>query len=271
MAKYMSSSWGEIRGKLGDAVGGRARGGISTVRINTIGKHMGTEKAVLEAGKDESKREEITIRQFNQTHIAMTPVTIIAYKYCKSLMFKVWEPFARNCPLTGANLFTKRNVARLCDSLPDKTKFYSQTNMPDLSKIMLTEGNLESADITSASYSQQNCEISVTWYPLHLSNGTPEDDVCLAAIYWKIPESKNWYPDFNPCKTLRVWSPEYRQTSNDFTSLAKRHDGTAKLKLGEPDTLFLDMENSQLVVFLFLHNKSEGYSKSSSLKVNVID
>lgn len=226
MAIYDNSAWGEIHGKLGDAVGGKSRGGIKTIRMNVVGKHMGTEEAVLEADKDESKRADINIKQFNQTHIAMAPITTIAYKFCKNLIFKVWEPATKGKPLTGANLFTKVNVARLCDSIPDKTKFYSPTNAPDLSKIILTDGRLEPAFIKSAVLSDKTSEITVTWEPRNFSTGSPDDEVFLSAIYWKIPDSDKWYPDFDPCRTMIMWT-------NDFTPLAKRQHGTAVLKFSE--------------------------------------
>lgn len=265
MAKYMASPWGRVRGKLGDVVGGRSKGGIDTIRMNTVGKHRGTEQAVLEADKDESKRKDINIKQFNQTHIAMAPLTTIAYQFSKRLMFEVWEPLVGNRPITGANLFTKINVARLCSSIPDRTKFYSPANAPDISSILLTDGRLEPAEIFSAKLSIENSEITVNWKPGNFSNGEPDDNVSLSAVYWKIPESKKWYPDFKPCRTMMVWNPEFKK--GIFDSLAKRQDGTAKLKLANPDIKLLDMQDAQLVVFLFLYNDKDAYSRSSSYKL----
>lgn len=256
MAKYYGSSWGVLVGKLGDAVGTHARGGLRTVRAYRKVIPSGSWLA-LETGKVDKRG--LNIGQCNQENIVFGFLGHLTSKVKSSLIYPVWDPLTKRHHryMSGFSLFMKHNATTLYNSLPDVHKFYGIDNLPDLSKLQLSTGVLEGADIADAHYDIDSGKVMVKWAPECFLNGRADDLVHLFVLHWSFPVSKesSFLPVREPWRTMKVWGSAKHP-------VGKRVDGCGSISISP----CLNMAEN-FVVYLFFSRFRVGYSPSSSYKL----
>lgn len=222
--KYMASPWGTIRGKLGRTVG-VVRKGRPYIRALVKPKNPKTNK---------------------QTHIRKAVWGVLGYvarTNLSSFIWPIWEKICkkRRLAMTGTNLFTKVNVGRLQNSIPELDKASGPNNLPDYTRMCVSMGNLEPCcRIDSAFYDKETGKITIKWHEKTYGNGTPDDNVYVG-VYQK-PEKKRPFGEFSILETD-----------------AKREDGSITVDFsGSLDPLL----HTGLCVYLFFYNKKIGYSPS---------
>ncbi|MDI6839501.1 MAG: hypothetical protein QMD71_01380 [bacterium] len=157
----------------------------------------------------------------------------------------------------------KFNASTLYQSIPYKDKFYGPNNMPDIKTIQISCGILETSQILKATYTKHSGKIEVHWDPIIRQNGKPDDNAFIVTIYWKIKESKEWYPDLKPWRTLKLWG-------DAINPVAKRRDGQASVYLNNPPSSVYLNDSTNFIIYLFFHNPKTGYSPSVACKTDII-
>ncbi len=253
MAKYFNSSWGEIRGKLGEAVGSAYRGiGIVKAYRRHYNHSYDSIEWLSQFTEKEVNKEKIKVAQINVKFV-FGLLNYIVHQYYETLIIPIWDLICKNCryrKLTGANLFIKLNYRYIYKSIPEPDEIYGSENMPDLRGLLLSDGDLEETKITSANYNKESGKLIVRWEPVCYLNGKLDDFVYIAAIYFPPPLLKNWLPESKSWESIRLWG-------DAINPVAKRGDGEAVIFIGK------GLNPKYGVAFLFFKNKTH-YSPSES-------
>jgi len=136
------------------------------------------------------------------------------------------------------------------------TELISPSNMPDLSKLIITEGNIYEPPyscVKKVNYNPLTGILYMEWETTTFRNGKPSDDAYIVAIYWKPPiinSHYNW-DSLRPWATMQTWNSD---------AGTKRDDGHTIIKLGKI------LNPNYLTSFLFFRN-GESYQRSISAKV----
>ena len=222
MAKYIGSPWGEIRGKLDDAVGGVWKG-IKWVRVRVLPTQLGTlEKYyLLKADPPGISPEQFSFPQFNIRRLVFQLLGTLGRMNKGNMILPVWERLAkmRNYALTGINLFVKTSAGLLWHSIPDPSIEYDiTTNKPDLDLMKVSDGDLEgTTTITDVRYATATGILTVTFDSTIYKNGKDDDDVYVMAYREPIVDA--------------TWRANGYLYGNAITSLATRTAGTASITL----------------------------------------
>ncbi len=261
MAKYYNSPWGEIRGTLCKITASRARGAICYIKAWTKTKVPGSKEQILKAKRGEIDMSELSPKQTNIARIGVGMSAKIATKILNSIIYPAWEPLTRGTKLTGRTLFIKRNASELYWSIPNQNEFYSHKNKPDIKQIKLTTGILEETKITHASYDPKTGELKVEWNNHCFNNGNQDDDAYIFAIHWKIKKTKDWTPDFEPWKTIKIWG-------DAINPIAKRKDEKGVICIEKE--LKTDPE-TQFIAYLSFKSTSpkQVFSESESSQITI--
>ncbi|MCK4352026.1 hypothetical protein KAW65_01315 [candidate division WOR-3 bacterium] len=222
MAKYINSPWGMIIGKLFNVIGSSYKG-RPYLRGFTKPKQKGTKQRLIQAIKGEIKSNELDPQQINIKLGVFGPLSMIIKENMSNLIYPVWEPMAKGKCLTGGNLFMKTNITPLYFSIPDKNKFFSPKNKPDLKQILITDGILEPAEIIYAAYDKKSKIVMLKWNTKTYLQGKPDDNAHIFIIYWQL-KTINKLPDPEKWKDIKLWG-------DARISVAKREDGKASITL----------------------------------------
>ena len=249
---YKPILYDEIKGKVGNVVFYKKNGKM-VVRILST-KYKDKPRLIDKAIKDNITQDEI--RQLNH-RIVFGLLDWLYRKKLKPLIEPAWEKLCRHKKLgmTGRNLFTNYN-SEIHYSIPVDTELISPYNIPDLSRLIITEGNIYEPPyscVRRVNYNPSTGILKMKWETMTFKNGEPSDDAYIVAIYWKPPiiNSKYKWDSIRPWATMQVWN------SNSGT---KRGDGSAIIKLGKR------LNPNYLFPFLFFKN-GVNYQRSISAKV----
>lgn len=254
MAKYYGSVIGTIRGKIGDLVFQSYRG------IRVVGilpqkrQHKTAPNLVRKALKGEIEMNKISIKKLN-VHLVFGALGYLYKRKLESLIGPAWEKICseKRLNLIGHNLFVQYNFSLLYHSIPDRQKIYDTDNMPDLSLMQITDGDLyEPTQIKNASYNPKIGILKVQWDPKVYIRGSREDNAHIVAIYWKLPHptAKTYNP--KAWKLMKVWG-------ENINPIAQRGKGKAVI------TIEKHLDPKYLIAYLFFTDKNN-YSPSDSFK-----
>lgn len=245
MGKYIASPWGDISGKIGDAVGGSWKG-IRWTRKRVIPENPGSIERHLACINDPTLCHLFSYKQMNVRRPILGMLGFVASHRLLDFILPIWQKLCdrRKLKLTGSNLFIKVNARRLYYSLPEGNELYSGSNLPDYTKMLVSIGRLEPvAGISSVAYDDATGTVDITWNPGHYTNGA-DDDTLFVAVYKK-PEVGDLY--YQPYGYLYL-----------PTVTATRVDGTTSFSL-EPG-----LTDTDLTIYLFFYNANIGYSPSKA-------
>ncbi|MCK4351905.1 hypothetical protein KAW65_00675 [candidate division WOR-3 bacterium] len=252
MAIYTNSVWGEIRGKVGEGVG-YVQHGKKILRAYVAKKKIdrGTIYYFEKEKRGEVEKGTVSIKSIHIRYAIFAPLVYFAKENYENLILPAWNKICtkRKYKMMPQNLFMKYNARILYKSIPNKDKIFSPINMPDLTQLYLTEGDLEPANILNASYNRKNGKLTIKWDKKCFFNGHPEDNTYIFAIHWKMPEPNEQKPKLY--KTMKYWG-------DAINPVAKRGDGEAHIFISK------NLDPKYGVVFLFFKNEPSGYSPTTN-------
>lgn len=212
MATYFGSPWGFLRGKLDDAVGGIWKG-VEWTRVRVYPTQRGTLKLYRKLQRGEICPEAFSYPQFNIRRAVLQVLGHIARMNLSTWIYPVWEALCkkRGWIMTGTNAFVRRNAATLLSSM-DRHAEYDDANQPDLTKMLVSNGDLEGpAAIESATYDATTGDLVVTWDPATYTNGHATDMafvmVAKKPILESIGEEGTWAPKLYMYGTALIPEP----------------------------------------------------------------
>ncbi|MDI6839305.1 MAG: hypothetical protein QMD71_00375 [bacterium] len=258
MAKYIGSIIGTIYGSIGEFVFSNYKGIRVVKKRNRERKSYASIEMVKKAKRDELEMAKIPVKEIN-AKMVFAAVSWIGKELFEPIIVPVWEPIcrAKRVAMSGHNLFMKYNITPLYQSIPDKDKLYGSKNMPDIKVLTLTQGRLETAQITKANY--LNGKIELQWKTECYFNGKQEDEAYLIIIQWTINE-KDEIPDAKPWTTIKIWNSG--ESKNTITPIAKRGDGKAYITISTKLNRLDDF-----IIYLFFYNNKIGYSPTTTAKI----
>lgn len=223
MAYYIGSPLGQIRGRLGGLIFKKWR---NKNIITTLGTIKNTN----------------SIKQRN-TRIIFSFLNSIATRKFKKLMLIHWRFLCKSRGgYTGRTLFVHKNGGPLYHSIPNKNKLISKNNRPEISRILLSDGNLEMVfRIENATYNKENGELWIEWDTRTFKDGSPEDIACIAAIYFK---------------TYNDWDAWWEITNY------KRKEGKAKIITRE------NLEIKFITAFIFFITTTQGFKSTNRFSIS---
>lgn len=202
MAKYHSSPWGIISGKLGDHVGGKWKG-IHWVRWLIFPTQRGTLELyrMLKAGTLTPER--FSYRQFNIRRVVLQILGYLARSNMSNLIYPVWEALCakRNWTQTGSNAFVRRNAATLFNTMTDRNaEFDVSTNTIDLAQMIISDGDLEGTTgiIPSPTYDPVTGVVTVSWDTNKYTNGQDDDIALIMAVKKPLHDSVGEFGTWRP-------------------------------------------------------------------------
>lgn len=196
MSKYHGSPWGYMRGKLFDTVGGYWKG-INWNRVRVYPTQRGTLELYRMLKEGLIPPERFSYKQFNIRRLVVQVLGWLGRTNLSTLIYPVWELLCskRKLAMTGTNLFVKRNAARMFNSMPDKNLEYDpDTNAPDMKTMLVSDGDLEPADVFNATYNTITGDLEVSWKKDILKNGKL-NDFAYVMCYLRPIVDEEWYPN----------------------------------------------------------------------------
>ena len=249
MAKYTASPWGNLRGKLGGSVGGAWKG-INWARAHLFPRQPGTLTKKRQS-KDGCVRGIIyNANQMNVRRPVFGMLGFVGKETLTTLIHPVWQWLCdkRGLKLTGINKFVKENMRRLYDSTwtgAGVGASFSGSNLPDYTKMIVADGDLEAApSITAVTYSGATGIATVTWNTSVYGNGLPADNAWVA-VYRK-PNA--------------VEIGDYKPNGRLFVSNTGQARSTGTATIAIPTALAV----GELIGFAFFNDTCANYSPSVS-------
>lgn len=188
MGKYTASPFGDITGKLGDAVGAKWKG-KHWVRKRVNPKQRGTLDMYKLVKAGLIAPDNFSFRQMNIEKVILQLLGRIGGKNMANMINPVWTKLCteQDIKMTGIDLFTKNNFRRLWSSMTDQDKEYdAETNAPDMVKLVVSEGNLEPTPaVTDCTYNSNTGVVHIEWDMKCRNNGRA-DDYAYVMVY-KMP------------------------------------------------------------------------------------
>jgi len=203
MAKIEGSPLGVITGSMGTVTGSKWKG-INVIRIRKGPTQRGTSLKLNQYIKGYLLKTEFSYKQFNLRHIVVNLLGTIARQHLEDIINIQWSTLAteRHWRMTGSNAFLKANVGALFASFSDPDEQYDpDTNAPNLREMLVSDGDLEPAAISSGTYDQATGEIVVTWSSITYQNGLATDSAKIIIVRKPIINEITWKP------TLIVYGP----------------------------------------------------------------
>lgn len=203
MGKYMGSPWGFIRGKIGDTVGGAWKG-VDWCRVRILPTQRGTLDLYRQLKDGLIQPERFSYPQMNIRRCVTQILGYIARRHYSSWCQPVWAELVakRGWTMNALDAFVKRNASRLLNSMPDKAaEFDASTNAPDLSEMLMADGDLEPATLDGApasTYDPGTGAVTINFNGDVFENGDGTD-VCQVVIAKKpllesVGRDGTWYP-----------------------------------------------------------------------------
>lgn len=265
MAKYRGSPWGELRGKLFDHVGGIWKG-VRWTRFLAYPTQRGT-LGLYHLLKDGLiPPERFSYPQFNIRRAVLQVLGYIARMNLSTWIYPVWEALCtkRAWVMTGTNAFVRRNAATLLTSM-DRDTEYDETNQPDLTKMLISDGDLEpAAGLLTATYDPALGTLTVTWDPTVYTNGA-DTDIAFVMVAAKYPDTHTALESIGDEGT---WAPKLYMYG---TALVPEPPAVPKIRVDATYDLTLPMglTADDLTAYLFFRDKEDiiGYSPSFGYQV----
>jgi len=252
MAKYTASPWGVLKGKLGGSVGGAWKG-IAWARAHVMPKQPGTITRRRQS-KDGAVRGIIfKTQQMNVRRPIFGMLGFIAKDTLTTLIHPVWQWLCdqQGLPMTGINKFMRENNRRLYDSTwtgGGPGVMFSGSNLPDYTKLIVSEGPLEAtASVSTAVYSGATGIATITWPTATYGNGAAADNAWLC-VYRK-PNATE-IGDYKPNGRLFV-----------------AHTGQARSVGSASISIPTGLGAPELIGFVFFNDTAANYSPSVSLQM----
>jgi len=260
MGKYIGSPWGFIRGKVGDTVGGVWKG-IDWCRVRVLPTQRGTLDLYRQYKDGLIPPSRFSYPQMNLRRAVLQVLGYIARMNMTNWINLPWQALVdkRGWTLTATNAFVKRNAATLLATMDRTTEFDEATNAPDLTQMLVSDGDLEATPLLSAIYSNLTGDLVVTWAKNTFTNGALTDRALLMVAKKPILESigrdGTWYPQ------LFMYGVDM-----GIGLGTTRDDETMTF------TLPIGLDAANLTAYLFFRDVplSIGYSKSEALQVTLI-
>lgn len=249
MAISIGSPWGILIGKLGPAVGFRWRG-MNLVRMKGKAKHRGSYEWLEKVRRGEIDKGEVSKRLANAVSVRWGVNWLVKEGYSR-IIYPVWEKLVRGRALTGGNLFFRENFPNLYYSIPERDKFISEGNLPDMMGLCLTDGILEGSEIEGVEY--KDGIIRAKWGVECYRDGDADDGVHLFAVYLDKRKEAKWGP-------MILWG-RLRLWGDGRLSIGKRGDGEGFLKVDK------GLDARCLTVYLGFSNSGLGYSRTSGARI----
>lgn len=257
MGTYTGSPWGNIRGKIDDAVGGIWKG-IDWVRVRVLPTQLGTITKYRLWKEDPTNP--FSFKQFNIRRLVTQVLGYVARSNSNIVDWirPIWDALVekRGYTMTGTNAFVKRNAAILFASMTDENAEYEPTsNTPDLLEMLVSDGDLEPvASITTCAYDPLTGSVDVVFNSETFTNGQPTDSVCCIIMKKPLLQMED-----EPDMTLWNWRPQlFAYIFIPADPPAERSDGSFTVALPK------DLDPTQLTLYMFLHDDAIGYSPSKS-------
>lgn len=260
MATYNNSNWGEIRGRLGEAVGKKWKG-MNIVTAYNKPKESKDDIKLLEKIRtttDTQTRsklldEQVYQKGINVKYLFRLTNQIATQKY-NDITIPIWEKLADKYRKVPANLFVKINTPILRHSMPDQNKLCNETNAPDLTKIEFTPQYSGPPIPSYAAYNTNTGEIKLNWETPEYIYENPDDKAYAVALYFKPIDLLLWTKSQKPWKELKLWGSAYMP-------VAIRNDKSAVLQI---DT---QLDQKSLFVFLFFKNSHNQFSRTYNVPI----
>jgi len=224
MAKYISSPFGNLTGKLGDSVGGSWRG-VPWVRKKIYPPQRGTLEMyrLLKAGS--LSLDDFSFKQMNIRRVILQVLGCIGRRNMPNMINPIWTKICteKSLRMTGINLFTKANLTRLWASMEHQDEEYdARTNKPDMVKLVVSDGNLEpTPSVLACTYDYNTGALRIEWDTKSRGNGQPDDYAFIMAYNEPVVDS-NWRPNGWLFGTAVAASP---------ASQAMRSDGNMEITI----------------------------------------
>lgn len=255
MGTYTGSPWGNIRGKIDDAVGGIWKG-IDWVRVRVNPTQLGT-ITKYRLWKDDPS-EPFSFKQFNIRRLVTQVLGFVARSGSNTVDWirPIWNTLVekRGYTMTGTNAFVKRNAAILFASMDDDNAEYDPTtNKPDLLEMLVSDGDLEPvASITTVAYDPLTGNADIAFDSNTFTNGKATDTIQVIIMKKPLLQMED-----EPDMTLWNWRPELFAYLF-IPATGTRTDGSVIVNLP------IGIDDTKLIAYLFFHDEALGYSPSVS-------
>jgi hypothetical protein len=241
MAKYYASPFGSIRGKVNGSVGVGWKG-KNVLRKYAIPTDRGSLLKYQQYKGGIIPPDLFSFPQFNLRRVCNNPLFKIAHDHFQDFIVPIWKEMAREKRLlmSGTNLFMRTNTTTIYASFDKTIEYDASTNKPDLTKLILVDGELETTQSMTATYDPSSGFMNFTWNTHHYTNGKDTDTVY--AIILKEPvvidvgATGHWQP------SLVMFGPT--QLRHDLAA-ATRADGAGLM------TITPGLTASNLIAYLF--------------------
>jgi hypothetical protein len=257
MSKMVNKVLGDPLGKLGYIVGGKWKDGVYWLRgwVKPMQRGSVQDYKDYKAGKISS----MSYKQMNIRRAVLQVLGHIGRMNLTNWMDPVWGDYNLRhgvTNLTAMNQFIRNNASRLYYSLPNRDQEYnSTTNAPDLTKMLVSKGDLESTPIMTAVYTSGTGALEITFSSTCYTNGLPTD-LSYAMVAKK--------PILESTGVTGTWAPKlfcYPPSRGDSKT---RTDGKITL------TLPTGLTAADLTAYLFFKDAAGiiGFSDSTALQVS---
>jgi len=253
MAKcYKPVLYSDVRGKMGDVVFSNYKG-TTVVRIYSD-KYKNRPKLIDTI--DKAMNHPITKGEVRLLGSQLL-LGLLSWLYKRKLgpsVGEAWEKICKSKKLTSPDMFIGYNLSEILNSIPVADKLIGINNMPDFTKLLITEGTLfEQTWITKMTYNPSTGDLCMEWTTNTFIRGKPDDNAHIIIIYWGPPDFTTLNANNSkPWSTMQVWS-------SDKESI-KRRDGSVTIKIGEK------LNPDYITGFLFFTNGPD-YSRSISAQI----
>lgn len=250
MGKYTGSPWGEFRGKVGSVVGGTWKG-IPWARTHGKPRQQGT-ITKYDLGADGCTRGiRYSHAQLNFRTAVFATLGNIARLSYDSLIDMVWQTLCdkKRWKKTGLNLFIQTNARLLWSSMRGDIHI-AQDNIPDMTKMLVSDGDLEETPgiLTATIPILAPAGATITWDTNIYRNGSPNDDAWLA-IYQR--------PNADDIVRVRPFGIVFVKGTG-----VTRSAGSAYISLPSPQAV-------NLTAFVFFSDNCSNYSPSAAKDVSI--
>jgi hypothetical protein len=260
--RYIASPFGFVIGKWGDVIGEKWKNKFYT-RKRTMPTQRGTLAQYTLLKKGLLTPDLFSFKQFNIRRLVIQVLGYLGKMNMENLIFPVWDQYRKKHkkPLSGMNLFMKANVKRLFFSMPHTDQEFDETtNSPDLTQLLISNGELESTPITSATYAPDTGYLTLHWSNVCYKNGN-QTDIPYAAVLKKPILESYGYPDGTWQPALYLYGPMLPKDQETLN--LSRHSESAIF------TLPPGLTATDLTAFLFFRSDDNTLiSNSTALQVS---
>lgn len=252
--KYTGSPWGEIHGKLGDAVGFKHKG-RKMVRAYRKTEPRASVKLLEQIRKHELPPEALSIKELNSI-FSFGLISRVA-NLAKPVILETSKNDGRTSLLGVREIFMQENRGALQKSIPNLNQPASETNSPNLS-ILRFSYNPASDPVfpMSGDYNKETGIITVKWeMPVFIMRASPEDKAYILALYFKNINIMDWSVINTPWQHLNFWGSVSQE-------LALRTNLSASLEIPK------NLNPKFLSIFLIFKDPQNIFTRTYPIKLN---